>query len=75
MQRWQAALRVLELGWFVGIAILLGILGGLWLDDKLGTRPLFIIIGLILGLAVAVYGAVKMMLQVLKGDNDKGNVG
>jgi ATP synthase protein I len=72
MQRWQSALVVLEVGWFVGIAIVGGVLGGLWLDNKLGTRPLFIIIGLFLGLVTAIYGAVRMIQPVLKDDNDKG---
>jgi F0F1-type ATP synthase assembly protein I len=71
MQRWQSALQVLEVGWFIGLAILLGILGGLWLDNKLGTRPLFIIVGLILGLVVAVAGAIKLIMPIIKGD-DKG---
>jgi ATP synthase protein I len=73
MQRWQAALRVLEVGWFVGIAIVAGVLGGLWMDSKLGTRPIFVIIGLFLGIATAIYGAVKMIMPILKDDNDKGN--
>jgi len=71
MQRWQSALQVLEVGWFIGLAILLGILGGLWLDNKLGTRPLFIIVGLILGLVVAVVGAIKLIMPIIKVD-DKG---
>jgi ATP synthase protein I len=75
MQRWQTALRVLEVGWFIGLVILLGILGGLWLHDRLGTRPLFIIIGLILGLIVAVYGSVKLIAPLLKDDNGKGKDG
>jgi ATP synthase protein I len=72
MQKWQASFRIIGLGWFVGLAILLGVLGGIWLDNKLGTRPLFIIIGLLLGIAVAIYGAVKMLLP-LANDNDRGN--
>jgi F0F1-type ATP synthase assembly protein I len=73
MQRWQSALQVLEVGWFIGLAILLGILGGLWLDNRLSTRPLFTIVGLILGLVVAIVGAVKLIMPIIKG-NDKGKV-
>jgi F0F1-type ATP synthase assembly protein I len=71
MQRWQSALQVLEVGWFIGLAILLGILGGLWLDNRLGTRPLFTIVGIILGLVVAIVGAIKLIMPIIK-DNDKG---
>jgi len=50
-------LRGIRLGSYIGTSILLGILGGLWLDGELGTKPLFLIIGLVLGLAVAAFGA------------------
>jgi ATP synthase protein I len=72
MQKWQASFRVIGFGWFIALAILLGVMGGIWLDNKLGTRPLFIIIGLFLGLAIAIYGAVKMLLP-LANDNDGKN--
>lgn len=73
MQGWQAALRVLGMGWYVVIAILLGILGGLWVDGKLGTKPLFTIIGLMIGIAVAVYGVYQMFLPFIKNKQGKGD--
>lgn len=33
--------------------MLLGILGGYWLDRKLGTDPIFFLVGAVLGLAAA----------------------
>ncbi len=72
MQKWQSALVLIEVGWFVGIAIVLGVLGGLWLDKQLGTAPLFVIIGLILGLAAAVAGAARMLAPLMKNGNGKG---
>ena len=72
MQRWQAALIILEVGWFVGFAIVAGVLGGLWMDSKLGTRPIFVIIGLFLGIATAIVGASGMLLSLIKNGNDKG---
>jgi ATP synthase protein I len=72
MQKWQTSFRIIGFGWFVGLAILLGALGGIWLDNKLGTRPLFIIIGLLMGIAVAIYGAVKM-ISPLANDDDRGH--
>jgi len=66
MSKWQAALEFIGVGWFVGISILLGVLGGLWLDNKLDTKPIFIIIGLILGLIVAFYGVYRILSPLLK---------
>ena len=73
MSRWAAALRFIGVGWFIGISILLGVLGGLWLDSKLNTKPLFVIFGLILGLIVAGYGVYQMLLPLTKDKNDRGD--
>ena len=74
MSRWQAALRLVGVGWFIGISILLGVLGGLWLDSKLGTKPLFVIAGLVFGLVVAFYGVYRMILPNLSfNNNEKSN--
>ena len=71
MGRWEAALRFIGVGWFVGLSILLGVWGGLWLDEKLGTAPILIIVGLILGLVVAFYGVYRMLLPIMRNKRDK----
>ncbi len=71
MQRWQRAFQVIGLGWYVGTAILLGVLGGVWLDNKLGTSPLFIVSGLIFGTAVAFYGVAKMLLPLVNNKSEE----
>ena len=69
----ELALRLLGMGWYVGISIVLGVVGGLWLDRKLHTTPLMVMVGLLLGLIVAVYGVYKMILpNIIK---QKGNGG
>lgn len=73
MSRWVAALRFIGVGWFVGISILGGVLGGLWLDNKFGTKPILVIVGLILGLIVAFYGVYRMLLPFIRNKQDKGN--
>ena len=52
----MSVLRTIRLGGYIATSIALGVLGGLWLDSSLGTKPLFIFIGLALGIAVAVFG-------------------
>jgi ATP synthase protein I len=71
MGKWQVALRFIGVGWFVAISILLGVLGGLWLDAKLGTAPIMVIVGLFLGLAVAFYGVYRMLLPLIRSGRDK----
>ena len=71
MSRWEAALRFIGVGWFIGISILLGVLGGLWLDSKFGTEPILVIVGLIFGLVVAFYGVYRMLLPLMRSKRDK----
>ena len=62
MKRWEAAFRLVGLGWYVGICIFLGVIGGIWLDNRLNSRPVFVIVGLILGIVIAFYGVYRMIL-------------
>lgn len=71
MRRWEAALRFIGVGWFIGISILLGVLGGLWLDNKFDTKPILVIVGLILGLVVAFYGVYRMLIPLMRDKKDK----
>jgi F0F1-type ATP synthase assembly protein I len=72
MQKWQLAFRVFGIGWFIAIAILLGVLGGLWVDGKLGTEPLFTIVGLFFGLAVAAFGTYSIVRPFFTDNNSQG---
>jgi ATP synthase protein I len=43
-------------------SILIGLFGGKWLDETIGMDfPLFLIIGLFLGLAAGVYGMIRLI--------------
>ncbi len=76
MKRWEAAFRLVGLGWYVGICIFLGVMGGLWLDNKLNSKPVFVIIGLLVGIIVAFYGVYKMILPNFgKFNNNKQDEG
>lgn len=66
-------MRLMGVGWYVGLCIFLGVWGGLWLDHKLQTRPLFVIVGLISGVALAIYGVYRMLLPAMGGRRDKEN--
>jgi len=73
MSRWAAALRLTGVGFFVAACILGGALTGLWIDNKLETKPLFILLGLAVGLAVAFYGVYRMIQPVINNKQDKEN--
>ena len=72
MTRWVVALRFVGVGFYIAGAILLGILGGLWLDSKFDTEPIMVILGLLLGVVVAFWGVYRMLLPLLGGRKEKG---
>jgi F0F1-type ATP synthase assembly protein I len=52
-----------NLSWTMLFSLLLPLLAGIWLDRKLDTEPLFILIGAILGILAATVGVARMALQ------------
>ena len=71
MSRWIAALRLTGVGFFIGGCIVLGVFAGLWLDNTLNTRPVFMLVGLVLGVVVAAYGVYQMLLPLIYNKRDK----
>ena len=63
MNRWLVALRLIGIGWYVALSIVLPAVGGLWLDTRLNIRPLFTLVGLGIGIVVAFYGVYRMLRQ------------
>jgi ATP synthase protein I len=49
-------------------SILIGIFLGRWLDDVIGTEPLFLIIGLLIGLAAGTYAMLHLVRRFFTGD-------
>lgn len=47
---------------------LLGIFGGMYLDKKIGTTPLFLIIGLFFGLAAGIFAMIKLVNHFFKDE-------
>ena len=72
MGRWRAALRLVCVGWYVGICIVLGLVAGRWLDSMLDTS-LFWVIGLVFGIFTAFYGTYRMLLPFTSNKRDKEN--
>jgi len=73
MSRWGAALRLVGVGFYVGGCIVLGVFAGLWLDSKLDTRPILVIVGLVFGLLIAFYGVYRLLLPLMGDKRGKGD--
>jgi len=67
MQWMVPAARLLGIGWYFALCVVLGALGGIWLDGQFGTSKVFAVIGIFLGLAAALYGGYRMLTEWLLG--------
>lgn len=45
-----------EIGWRVTIPLVLFVLGGVWLDNKLHTKPIFILLGILFSIVTSFWG-------------------
>jgi ATP synthase protein I len=66
MEKWGPAIRLLGLGFYIIGCILGGVLLGHWLDGKLNTTPILLLVGLVLGLVAAFWGVYQMLVPFIK---------
>jgi F0F1-type ATP synthase assembly protein I len=71
MNRLPRTTRLIGIGWYFAVCIILGLVGGVLLDRVAGTEPLLTLIGLTLGLLLAFYGGYQMLMDVIRPEPDK----
>ena len=54
-----------EIGLTLLVTTLLGVLIGYWVDQRLGTLPIFVVVGLLLGFGVGGYGVYRLITRFL----------
>ena len=65
MDRLPPAARLIGIGWYFAVCIVLGVVGGALLDRAADTTPLLTLVGLTIGLVAAFYGGYRMLMDVL----------
>lgn len=65
MQRLTPAVQLLGLGSYVALCIAGGTIGGFYLDKALDTGKILTLAGLGLGLAAALYGGYRMLVDAI----------
>lgn len=65
MNRLPVAVRLLGIGWYFALCIVIGVVGGYWLDRFTGWEPLLTLLGVLLGLLTAFYGGYRMLMDVI----------
>lgn len=70
MNKWVPALRLTGVGFYIVTCIAGGALAGWWLGGK---RPLFTIVGLLIGIVLAFFGVYRMIRPLMNNHEDKEN--
>jgi len=73
MKKWAAAGEAMQLSWVLLFSLLIPLLAGIWLDKKLDTTPLFILIGMVLGIGASTVGVVRMVTRMYKSAERDSN--
>ena len=54
-----------EIGFVLLIAVLAGVLGGYWLDQRLGTVPVFVLVGFTIGTVAGAIACWRLIARFL----------
>lgn len=54
-----------EIGVTLMVTTLVGVLAGYWLDQKLATLPIFVVVGMLLGFGGGGYGVYRLINRFL----------
>ena len=73
MKSWTRALALIGIGWYIALSIAIGAGVGLWLDHRFGTGVLLTLIGLTFGMVLAMYGAYRLVVAVMKDIRNGGS--
>lgn len=72
---WQQSIRQIgpyfDLGLRLTVAMVFGLFGGLWLDGKLHTTPLFLILGILFGALSGFWSIYKTIYVKNKTSDDR----
>jgi len=62
---WESLGALSGMGFAIAIPIAIGVIGGTYLDGLVHTKPLFLLLGLLLGLIVGVFGAYRLLKRFM----------
>ena len=72
MEGFPPAVQLIGIGWYVAFAIILGVVGGVFLDKWLDSKPAFTLAGLLVGLVLAFWGGWVQLKEVLETISSQG---
>jgi hypothetical protein len=67
--------RLIGIGFYIATCLVVGTLGGRELDKALDTDKVFVVVGLLTGLVLALWGAYQQLNEVLAAINRRRSAG
>jgi F0F1-type ATP synthase assembly protein I len=64
-------LSLLNMGWVIALTMTVFVLGGHWLDERFGTPPLFLLIGVLFGFVSCGYWIFRTIQKIDREDSRK----
>jgi F0F1-type ATP synthase assembly protein I len=65
MEGFPPTVQLIGIGWYVAFSIVLGVVGGVFLDKWLDTKPVFTMLGLVAGMVIAFWGGWVQLKETL----------
>lgn len=63
----------MSFGVTMAMSLFLGYYGGSWLDNKFGTSPIFLVMGILAGTGLAFYSMLKELMALERMNDPEGN--
>lgn len=67
---WRAIALVSAIGVELAVCVLLGVWIGRWLDGRMNTDPLFLLIGIFVGMAIGIWAVIQLIKPFTEEEND-----
>lgn len=63
-----------QLGFLISASIAGFLVLGFWIDEKLGTSPLFLLAGIVIGISLTIVEVYHMIRPLVSNDDDNDDV-
>ncbi|MGD8398581.1 MAG: AtpZ/AtpI family protein [Anaerolineae bacterium] len=66
MKKGEAISMALNLGWTMLFSLVIPLLAGIWLDNRFDSSPLFLLLGVGLGVLAATLGVARLTIRTFR---------
>jgi putative Ca2+/H+ antiporter (TMEM165/GDT1 family) len=71
MEKWGPAVRLIGIGFYIALCLVVGVMGGNWLDHKFRTQPIFLLGSIVVALVLIFWGVYQMLLPIISDKKER----